>query len=87
MKDWEKLRHRVEAGERIERVRLEPTDQALIRSQEFAKSLAEFVAEKRIVIELAGGILSHAYYMLQRHGAKVECVDLFGADDEIVEYN
>jgi len=41
----------------------------------------------RFVVELAGGILSHAYYILQRHGAQVECIDLFGADEDIVEYN
>jgi len=38
-------------------------------------------------VELAGGILSHGYYMLQRHGAQVECIDLFGADEDVIEYN
>ncbi len=66
---------------------LEPTDPELIRNQEFAKSLGQFAAKNKIVIELAGGVLSHAYYMLQRHGARVECIDLFGAGEEIVEYN
>jgi predicted house-cleaning noncanonical NTP pyrophosphatase (MazG superfamily) len=85
--DWEMLRARVEAGQRIERIMLEPRDPELIRNQEFAKALGQFAAKNKIVIELAGGVLSHAYYMLQRHGAQVECVDLFGAGEEVAEYN
>lgn len=85
--DWEDLQKKVRSGKRIERIMLEPTDPELIRNQEFAKSLAQFAAKNKIVIELAGGVLSHAYYMLQRHGAQVECIDLFGAGEEVVEYN
>ena len=85
--DWENLQAKVQSGGRIERIMLEPTDPELIRNQEFARTLGEFAAKNKIVIELAGGVLSHAYYMLQRHGARVECVDLFGAGEEIVEYN
>ena len=85
--DWEDLQAKVRSGKRIERIMLEPRDPELIRNQEFAKSLAQFAAKNKIVIELAGGVLSHAYYMLQRHGAQVECIDLFGAGEEIVEYN
>lgn len=85
--DWEDLQSRVRSGKRIERIMLEPKDPELIRNQEFAKSLGQFAAKNKIVIELAGGVLSHAYYMLQRHGAQVECIDLFGAGEEIVEYN
>lgn len=85
--DWEDLQTKVRSGQRIERIMLEPKDPELIRNQEFAKSLGQFAAKNKIVIELAGGVLSHAYYMLQRHGAQVECIDLFGAGEEIVEYN
>jgi predicted house-cleaning noncanonical NTP pyrophosphatase (MazG superfamily) len=85
--DWEDLQAKVKSGKRIERIMLEPRDPELIRNQEFAKSLGQFAANNKIVIELAGGVLSHAYYMLQRHGAQVECIDLFGAGEEIVEYN
>jgi predicted house-cleaning noncanonical NTP pyrophosphatase (MazG superfamily) len=66
---------------------LEPKDSDLLRNQEFAKELAKFAAENQIVIELAGGVLSHAYHILRREGAQVECIDLFGADEEKVEYN
>jgi predicted house-cleaning noncanonical NTP pyrophosphatase (MazG superfamily) len=85
--DWEMLQARVRAGQRVERITLEPRDPELIRNQEFAMALGQFAAKNKIVIELAGGVLSHAYYMLQRHGAQVECIDLFGAGEEIVEYN
>jgi predicted house-cleaning noncanonical NTP pyrophosphatase (MazG superfamily) len=85
--DWNRLQSLVRAGNRIERVILDLKDPELVRNREFAQQLAEFVAANKIVVELAGGILSHAYYMLQRHGAQVECVDLFGADEETVEYN
>jgi predicted house-cleaning noncanonical NTP pyrophosphatase (MazG superfamily) len=85
--DWDHLKSLVAAGNRIERVILDLKDPELVRNREFAQQLAEFVAANKIVVELAGGILSHAYYMLQRHGAQVECIDLFGADEETVEYN
>ncbi|HET7209242.1 MAG TPA: nucleoside triphosphate pyrophosphohydrolase [Terriglobales bacterium] len=84
---WEELKSAVRSGKRIERVMLEPKDPDLVRNPKFAKELAEFAAAQKIVIELAGGILSHAYHMLQRHGAQVECIDLFGAEEEDVEYN
>lgn len=84
--DWERIKTLVREGKRIERVRLEPQEPELVRNQEFARELALFAAENRIVVELAGGILSHAYYILQRNGAQVECLDLFGSE-EVVEYN
>lgn len=85
--DWKELQVQVGLGTKIERVVIEPKDPDLIRSQEFAEELADFAATHNIVVELAGGILSHAYYMLQRQGAQVECIDLFGADEEVIEYN
>jgi len=85
--DWEELKSKVQAGTRIERVMLEPKDPNLVRNQRFARQLAEFASQHKIVIELAGAILSHAYFILQRFGAQVECIDLFGAEEEDVEYN
>jgi predicted house-cleaning noncanonical NTP pyrophosphatase (MazG superfamily) len=85
--DWESLRQQAAAGKRIERVIVEPTDFDLIRNADFARDLADFAALNKIVIELAGGVLSHAYYILHRQGAQVECTDLFGAEEEVAEYN
>jgi predicted house-cleaning noncanonical NTP pyrophosphatase (MazG superfamily) len=87
MEDWDKFKSEVKAGTRIERVIVQPLDSELIRSQKFAEELAEITARNNVVVVLAGGILSHAYHALRRNGAQVECVDLFGAEEDIVEYN
>lgn len=86
-KDWEKFKQYVRGGTRFERIVVKPTDPSLIRNREFVNELARFASDYSIVVELAGGVLSHAYYALKRAGAQVECVDLFGADEDIVEYN
>lgn len=85
--DWEVIKQNVLAGVRCERIIIKPTDPDLIRNREFTEELAKFASDHKIVVELAGGVLSHAYYVLQRAGAQVECVNLFGADEDIVEYN
>jgi len=85
--DWAELRRQVSAGCHVERVVVEPSSVDLVRNPEFAEELATFAADHNIVVELKGAILSHAYYILRRQGAQVECIDLFGAGDEVVEYN
>ncbi len=85
--DWEDFKSELASGKRTERVVVEPIDPELIRNRGFAEELGKLASEKKFVVELAGGILSHAYYLLRRLGADVECVDLFGIDEDIVEYN
>jgi predicted house-cleaning noncanonical NTP pyrophosphatase (MazG superfamily) len=85
--DWSELKRQVSDGLKIERVVIEPKDPDLVRSQKFAEELSKLAATHNIVVELAGGLLSHAYYMLQRHGAQVECVDLFGVAGDVLEFN
>ncbi|HMX24604.1 MAG TPA: nucleoside triphosphate pyrophosphohydrolase [Blastocatellia bacterium] len=85
--DWEQLQQNLEAGLNIERVVIEPDNADIIRNPTFAKELAELANKKKFVVELYGGILSHAYYILQSCGASVECVDLFGANEDVTEYN
>ncbi|MEK6288192.1 MAG: nucleoside triphosphate pyrophosphohydrolase [Acidobacteriota bacterium] len=85
--EWEKFRRDVESGKRIQRVIVEPEDAELIRNQQFARELGALAASNNIVVELSGGILSHAYYVLQRSGASVECIDLYGEDEDVAEYN
>lgn len=85
--DWADLVGAIDAGKHVERIILEPKDADLVRNPEFATQLARRAAGNNIVIELSGGILSHAYHILRRAGARVECVDLFGAEEEHVEYN
>lgn len=88
--DWQQLQEDLQSGKVIERVVVEPEDPELIRNSEFTKELARLAAlpkPKGFVVELYGGILSHAYYVLIKEGAEVECIDLFGADEDTVEYN
>jgi len=85
--DWETFKRNVVTGAHCERIVIKPTDPDLIRNREFTEELAKFASDHKIVVELAGGVLSHVYYVLQRAGAQVECVDLFGTDEDVVEYN
>jgi predicted house-cleaning noncanonical NTP pyrophosphatase (MazG superfamily) len=85
--DWTAFQQKLNDHSKIERVVVEPTDASLIRNPTFAKALGQLAATKRFVIELSGGVLSHAYYILTKAGAQVECIDLFGAEDEQIEFN
>jgi predicted house-cleaning noncanonical NTP pyrophosphatase (MazG superfamily) len=85
--DWATFKKKVQAGSRFERVVVQPAEVELIRDQKFVGELADFVARHQIVVQLAGGILSHAFYVLQRAGAQVECVDLFGASQDVLDFN
>jgi predicted house-cleaning noncanonical NTP pyrophosphatase (MazG superfamily) len=85
--DWTKLEASVARGDRIERIVVEPTDPSLVRNPEFATSVALLAKQHNIVVELSGGILSHAYYILRREGARVECVDLFGGEEDRLEFD
>ena len=85
--DWMKLQNDLSGGKRIERVIVEPVDAELIRNPQFAQQLGRLAAERKFVVELSGGILSHVFYILRREGAQVECKDLYGDDEDIVEYD
>jgi predicted house-cleaning noncanonical NTP pyrophosphatase (MazG superfamily) len=84
---WRELQEKVADGSRVERVVVNPTDPDLIRNRSFTEGLAQLAVKKHFVVVLSGGILSHAYYVLQREGAQVECVDLFGINEEVIEFN
>lgn len=71
----------------IERVTVEPLESDLIRNLDFAQRIATEALKRNFVVELAGGILSHIYYVLSREGCRVECLDLFGADEERATFN
>lgn len=85
--DWQRLQQVLQSAGHIERVVVEPIDPELIRNPDFAKNLGDLAASKKFVVELFGGILSHVYYILQSRGAQVECIDLFGAEEDVVEYD
>ena len=85
--DWTELKRLVALGKQFERVVVAPSDVQLIRNREFAAELGELAKANGFVIELAGGVLSHAFYILQGSGARIECVDLFGDDENVVEFD
>jgi predicted house-cleaning noncanonical NTP pyrophosphatase (MazG superfamily) len=84
--DWDRLKALASEG-RIDRVTVEPIDADLIRNPAFSESIIELAQTHGFVVELAGGLLSHIYYVLTRAGCKVECVDLYGADEDTVLFN
>lgn len=87
--NWIVLQADIDAGKHIARIRVDPRESDMVRNQGFIEGLAKLAKQHNIVIELSGGILSHAYYMLSRAGCNVECADLddFAIDDEAIEYN
>lgn len=88
-REWTTIQTRIDAGDTVARIRVDPREPELVRDQQFVSTLAAFARKHCIVIELKGGILSHAYYMLSRAGCVVECSNLddFASDDEAIEYN
>lgn len=87
--DWGRLLQILSEGEHVARVRVEPTEPELVRDQTFAESLGRAAKQYKFVVELAGGVLSHAYYMLTREGCDVECTDLdnYATEEDEVEFN
>ncbi len=87
--DWERLKASIAEGQQIVRVRVHPSDPDIVREREFVEQLAPFAKEHRLVVELEGGVLSHAYYMLSREGCEVECADLddYATEDFELEFN
>ncbi len=57
-------------------IRLRPCPQ-LLRSREFLQGVTDAALVSGAAIELEGSLLSHAYYILRRQGARIRCVDLF----------
>jgi predicted house-cleaning noncanonical NTP pyrophosphatase (MazG superfamily) len=87
--DWQDLQRAIDGGKPVARIRVDPREPEMVRNQEFVKGLSALAKRYNIVIELSGGVLSHAYYMLSAAGCTVECVDLddFAVDDEAIEFN
>lgn len=87
--DWTLLKERISNGDLIVRIRVRPDQPELVRDPKFAEELAAFAKQHKLVVELEGGMLSHAYYMLSRAGCTVECADLdsYASDDAELEFN
>lgn len=85
--DWNNLVDACKVGKTVARVLIDPTEPDLVRDQKFAKQIAKLAQEKNFVVELAGGLLSHAYYMLTSSGCRVECADLYATEEGELEFN
>jgi predicted house-cleaning noncanonical NTP pyrophosphatase (MazG superfamily) len=66
-------------------IRLRPNIEH-IRDSEFAVQVAKLASEFDLPVELEGSVLSHAYYILQREGARVRCVDGFAPEEESQQF-
>ena len=86
---WRLLQDAIADGQPIARIRIDPREPEMVRDQRFVEELATVAKRNNVVVELSGGILSHAYYMLMRAGCNVECADLddFAVDEDAIEYN
>lgn len=82
------LRHEAELSEsRVRRIRIQPTDDALLRDKNTLKTIGSLACRLGAVIVLEGAVLSHAYYQLGGTGAVVEVVHPFTGFDERHEFN
>lgn len=87
--DWLQLKEKMAVEHQIVRIRVQPTEPEIVRDPKFAEELAEFAKSNKLVVELEGGILSHAYYLLSKAGCTVECANLdsYATDDFELEFN
>jgi hypothetical protein len=66
----------------VRRVRIQPTEEELLRDKGTLRTIGELVKKIDAVILLEGGVLSHAYYQLVETGAVVEVLHPFDNMDE-----
>lgn len=71
----------------VSRVAICPEEENIVRDNDFIDRLAIHAKDSGYVVELRGGLLSHVFYALRRKGCEIHCVDLFGSDDEVMEFN
>lgn len=74
--DYASIAERLAAGQKPDALILKPLPE-LLRSRDFLIDIADVSRLYNIPIELAGSILSHAYYILRRNNAIVHCIDPF----------
>src|SRR3546814_10816383 len=85
--DWSSDVCSSDLGTKVERVYVNPDESELIRDRDFGAGLANHARGHHYVVELSCGLLSHAFYMLGKYGCDVECIDLFGVDEESIDFN
>lgn len=86
--DVEKLRREASSGDtRIRQIRIQPSEEPLLRDKYLLKDIGELAKQMDAVILLEGSTLSHAYYQLTQTKAMVEVVHPFDAPEDKREFN
>jgi predicted house-cleaning noncanonical NTP pyrophosphatase (MazG superfamily) len=86
-KDVEDLKIGMKVGRPGDRIRVRPTEEALLRDKFTLKIIGELARDKGAIIVLEGAVLSHAYYQLAQTGAIVEVVHPFIGFEERHAFN
>lgn len=76
-----------ELGTSIKRIRVQPSEESLLRDKGLLRKIGELAKARGAIIVLEGAVLSHAYYQLLETGAVVEIVHPFIGFDERHEFN
>jgi predicted house-cleaning noncanonical NTP pyrophosphatase (MazG superfamily) len=85
--DVELLKSGFEVTTRQNRIRIQPSEEKLLRDKNTLRNIGEIAKAKGATIVLEGATLSHAYYQLLRTGAHVEVVHPFIGFEERHEFN
>jgi len=86
-KDVEELKNGMRLGKPGDRIRVRPTEEALLRDKNTLKIIGELAKAQGAIIVLEGAVLSHAYYQLAQTGAIVEVVHPFIGFEERHAFN
>ena len=87
--DIEKLQGIVDNGnvKDVKYIMIQPIEEQMIRNKDMIERIGKLAKEIDAVIILNGGVLSHAYYQLQRTGVAVEVYKAFEVFNEDTEYS
>jgi predicted house-cleaning noncanonical NTP pyrophosphatase (MazG superfamily) len=85
--DVETLKKSKEFGGSLQRIRVQPLDEMLLRDKSTLRNIGELAKAKGATIVLEGAVLSHSFYQLLSTGAIVEIVHPFIGFEERHELN
>jgi predicted house-cleaning noncanonical NTP pyrophosphatase (MazG superfamily) len=86
-KDLEELRKGPNVSTPVNRIRVQPLDEKLLRDRSTLRKIGELAKATGAIIVLEGAVLSHAYYQLLSTGAIVEVVHPFIGFEERHGFN
>ena len=86
--DIEELKKIIKVGNHrnITHLLFRPTEETMIRNKEVIECIGKLANDMVIPIILEGGILSHAYYQLNRTGAAIEVRNIFDSNRFNIEH-